>query len=355
MDGVLMKIDNQIISQAHPPYIIAELSGNHNGDINRAIALIDVAADAGCSAVKLQTYTAATMTLQSTDKDFVVASDSELWAGRNLYDLYEQAHTPWDWHKRLFTHAAKRGITIFSSPFDTTAVDFLESLNVCAYKIASFEITDAKLLRAVGKTKKPVIVSTGMATPNEIQFAVDTLKGAGARDIALLKCTSAYPAKYEDMNISAIKTLRTEFDTEIGLSDHTMGVTIPVASIAFGATIIEKHITLDRSDGGVDSEFSLEPKELQELVYQCRATHLSLGNGSIGISSAEKPSLKYRRSIYSSKKLTKGTIIKEDDIVALRPSIGMSSKHFFDLIGAQLQCDKEIGDPIFTEDVQLKK
>ncbi|MDN5787606.1 pseudaminic acid synthase, partial [Pseudorhodobacter sp.] len=260
-----IEIAGRKIGPNEKPYVIAEMSGNHNNDINRALKLIDAAAEAGADAVKLQTYTADTMTIDIRTDEFYI-DDGGLWHGRNLYELYQEANTPWDWHPELFAHAKKRGITCFSTPFDASAVDFLESLDAPAYKIASLELTDVDLVARVARTGKPVIISNGMGTMGEIDETVRVARANGCKDLILLKCTSAYPAKPKDANLATIKVLREAFDCQVGLSDHTMGTHVPIAAVTLGATVVEKHFTLRRADGGVDSAFSLEPEELAQLV-----------------------------------------------------------------------------------------
>ena len=346
-----MEINGRKIGSKEPPYVIAELSGNHNQDISKARELIKIAAEAGCDAVKLQTYTPDTMTLASNAPDFQVHKENDLWGGQNLYDLYLKAHTPWEWHPILFDYASEVGITIFSSPFDISAVDFLESLNVCAYKIASFELTDIPLLRKIASTSKPVIMSTGMATYEEIEIAYNCLKNHGASSIALLKCTSAYPSPIEDLNLNTIPLLKREFSCEVGLSDHTLGLVAPIVAVAKGATIIEKHITKNRNDGGVDSAFSLEPSELLDLVTETNKAHASMGIVSFGTTLSDNKSLKYRRSIYCTNDLEAGSILTENDLKVLRPVIGLSPIFIDKVIGARIKTAKKKNDPIYEFDI----
>lgn len=331
----------------HPPFVIAEMSGNHNHSLDRALALVDAAADAGAHALKLQTYTADTMTLPLKSEGFVIDDPNSLWAGRSLYDLYEEAHTPWDWHGPIFERARERGMIPFSTPFDDTAVDFLESLDVACYKIASFEMTDVNLVRKVAATGKPMIVSTGMASVAEIAETVEAARGAGARDIVLLKCTSAYPSTPEDANLLTIPNLRQTFGCEAGLSDHTMGLGVAVASVVLGATVIEKHFTLRRADGGVDSAFSLEPEELAALVVESERAWQSLGEVNYGTSSAqETKSLAFRRSLYIARDVAAGAALTKDDVRAIRPGYGLAPKHLDAVIGRKAAQDMPAGTPL---------
>ena len=327
-----INIAGHTIGLGQKPFIIAEMSGNHNQSLERAFAIVDAAAAAGAHALKLQTYTADTMTLDIDTGDFVITDLKSLWHGRNLYDLYREAHTPWDWHKPIFERARKLGMVPLSTPFDDTAVDFLESLDAAVYKIASFENTDLPLIRRVARTGKPMIISTGMASVTEIGEAVQTAREAGCKDLILLKCTSTYPATPENTNISTIPNLRTTFGVEVGLSDHTMGVGVAVASVALGATVIEKHFTLARADGGVDSTFSLEPAELKSLVVETERAWQSLGRVSYGTSSAqEAKSLAFRRSLYISRDVKKGEALTPENVRTIRPGFGLAPK-WLDLI-----------------------
>ncbi len=340
-----MKIGKYTIGIDHPPFIIAEMSGNHNQSIERAIEIIDAAAAAGAHAIKLQTYTADTITIPH-DKDlFFIKDENSLWKGQSLYELYNKAHTPWEWHKPLFDHAIKKGIIPFSSPFDETAVDFLETLHVPAYKIASFENNHIPLLKKVAKTGKPVIVSTGLSNKETIKEAVDTLKENGCKNIVLLKCTSSYPASSENSNLVTIPDIRQRFQCEVGLSDHTMGIGAPIAAIALGARVIEKHFTLRRSDGGVDAAFSLEPEELKALVIESERAFLSLGKVSYDIQEDEKRSMQFKRSIYVIKSLRKGDVLTEKNIRIIRPGGGLHPRYFNDLLNKKLACDVEAGTP----------
>ena len=331
----------------HKPFIIAEMSGNHNQSLDRALAIVDAAAAAGAHALKLQTYTADTMTLDIRTGDFVINDPKSLWNGRNLYDLYKEAHTPWEWHKPIFERARSLGMVPLSTPFDDTAVDFLESLNAACYKIASFENTDIPLIRRVARTGKPMIISTGMASVAEIDEAVRAAREAGCHDLILLKCTSTYPATPEKTNITTIPNLRQTFGCEAGLSDHTMGIGVAVASVAFGATVIEKHFTLARADGGVDSTFSLEPAEMKALVIETERAWQSLGHVSYGTSSAqEAKSLAFRRSLYVTRDVKKGEMLTMENIRAIRPGFGLAPKWLDTVVGRRAAIDLAPGTPV---------
>lgn len=322
-----MLIANRKIGQDAPPFIIAEMSGNHNQSLERALEIVDAAARAGAHALKIQTYTADTMTLDVDAPDFVINDAKSLWNGRKLYDLYHEAHTPWEWHAPIFERARRHGMIPFSTPFDDTAVDFLESLDVAFYKIASFENTDLPLIRRVAKTGKPMIISTGMASVAELDDTVRAAREAGCKDLVLLKCTSTYPATPANTNILTIPHMRELFGCEIGLSDHTMGVGVSVAAVALGATVIEKHFTLNRADGGVDSTFSLEPQELQALVVETERAWQSLGRVSYGATRAEQASLQFRRSLYASQDIAAGEQLTAANVRAIRPGMGLMPKH----------------------------
>jgi N-acetylneuraminate synthase len=337
-------INGREIGAGHPPYVIAELSGNHNGDINRALALIDAAKNAGADAVKLQTYTADTLTIDHGGSQFLI--EGGLWHGRRLYELYQEAHTPWDWHEPLFNHARKIGITIFSSAFDESAVRFLEGLDVPAYKIASFEAVDLPLLRVIAKTGKPVIISTGITDLAEIAEAVTALREAGCRQLALLHCVSAYPSPAEDMNIRTIPHLADTFDVVAGLSDHTMGTAVSVSAIAQGASIIEKHMTLRRADGGPDSAFSLEPEEMARLVDDCRFAHAALGQVSYEREPSERGNVVFRRSLYVVSDIAAGEPFTEDKVRSIRPGYGLAPKHLPAVLGRKARCAIARGTPL---------
>lgn len=337
-------IDGREIGAGHPPYVIAELSGNHNGDINRALALIDAAKTAGAHAVKLQTYTADTLTIDHGSSQFLI--EGGLWHGRRLYELYQEAHTPWDWHEPLFDHARRMGITIFSSAFDESAVRFLEGFDVPAYKIASFEAVDLPLLRVIAKTGKPVIISTGITDLAEIAEAVTALREAGCRQLALLHCVSAYPSPAEDMNIRTIPHLAETFDVVAGLSDHTMGTAASVSAIAQGASIIEKHMTLRRADGGPDSAFSLEPEEMARLVEDCRFAHAALGHVSYEREPSERGNVIFRRSLYVVSDVAAGEPLTEGNVRSIRPGYGLAPKHMPAVLGRRARCGIARGTPL---------
>lgn len=328
---VQFSIAGRIIGAGHSPYVIAELSGNHNGDIKRAYALIDAAKAAGADAVKLQTYTADTITLDHDSPDFLIKGGP--WNGRRLYDLYGEAHTPWEWHQSLFDYARESGIACFSSPFDETAIDFLESLNAPAYKIASFELVDTPLIRKAAKTGKPLIMSTGMATVEEVDEAVAAAKSAGAAGIVLLHCISAYPAPAEEANLARIRMLQERYDLPIGLSDHTMGSEVAIAAVALGAAVVEKHITLARADGGPDAGFSLEPAEFKTLVDGVRIAQRALGHREYGRTQSEAPNLAFRRSLYVVRDIAAGEVFTREHVRSIRPGYGLAPKHLDDVIG----------------------
>jgi len=333
-------------STSRPPFIIAELSGNHNGSLGRALELVDAAADSGAHALKIQTYTADTMTLNIRDGDFLISDPRSPWHGRTLYDLYHEAHTPWDWHGLIFERARARGMMAFSTPFDDTAVDFLESLDVPCYKIASFENTDLPLIRRVAATGKPMIVSTGMATLGEIDALVRAARDAGCRDLVLLKCTSSYPASPEHSNIRSIPLMREAFGCEVGLSDHTLGIGVAVASVALGASVIEKHFTLSRADGGVDAAFSLEPAEMRALVDETYRAWQGLGQPLFGAGVAETGSVTFRRSLYFVRDLAAGTEITHQDVRAIRPGHGVPPGEIDRVVGRKVAVAVKRGAPV---------
>jgi len=340
-----LTIAGKNIGIGHCPFIIAEMSGNHNQSLERALEIVDAAAASGAHALKLQTYTADTMTLDIECGDFFVSDPNSLWKGTSLYRLYHEAHTPWEWHKPIFERCREKGLICLSTPFDDSSVDFLESLEVPCYKIASFENTDLPLIRRVAATGKPLIISTGMATVAELDETVRTARQAGCRDLILLKCTSTYPATPENTNILTIPHLRELFNCEVGLSDHTMGVGVSVAAVALGATVIEKHFTLRRADGGVDSTFSLEPEEMRQLVTEAEHAWQSLGMVSYGPTEKEKKSLIFRRSLYFVKDVKEGEVITTNNIRAIRPGYGLSPKYFEILLGKKVNCDLRRGTP----------
>lgn len=343
MTTTTIRIGDRVIGRDCAPFVIAEMSGNHNQSLDRALQIVDIAAQSGAHALKIQTYTPDTMTLDLNEREFHISDPNSLWAGRSLYDLYAQACTPWEWHRAIFERARSRGLVAFSSPFDFTAVDFLESLDVPCYKIASFENTDLPLIRRVAATGKPLIISTGMATAAELDETVSAARAAGCRDLILLKCTSTYPATPEHTNIATIPHMRQLFDCEVGLSDHTMGVGVAVASVALGATVIEKHFTLDRADGGVDSTFSLEPSEMAQLVIETERAWRSLGRTSYGPTQAEKKSLQFRRSLYIVADLKVGDALTTENVRAIRPGLGLPPKHIAELLGKRVNQDVRRG------------
>jgi N-acetylneuraminate synthase len=328
------------------PFIIAEMSGNHNQSLDRALDIVDAAAKAGAHALKIQTYTADTMTLNLSADGFAIDDPQSIWDGSSLYELYQKAHTPWEWHGPIFDRCRDHGMVGFSTPFDETAVDFLETLNVPAYKIASFENTDLPLIRKVAATGKPMIISTGMASVAELDQTVRAAREAGNRDLILLKCTSTYPATPENTNIATIPHLRDLFQCEVGLSDHTMGIGVAVAAVALGATLIEKHFTLARADGGVDSTFSLEPSELSALVEETMRAHQALGKVSYGATAAEQASLKFRRSLYIVVDMRAGDILTEKNLRRIRPGFGLSPAHYEEVLGRKITRDVSKGTPL---------
>jgi N-acetylneuraminate synthase len=345
-----MNIARHAIGHDHPPFVIAEMSGNHNRSLDRALAIVDAVADAGAHAIKLQTYTADTMTLDLDGPGFRIDDPKSLWHGQTLYKLYEQAATPWEWHAPLFERAKARGLVAFSTPFDETAVDFLESLDVPCYKIASFENTDIPLIRRVAATKKPLIMSTGMATIGELEASVSAFRQAGCSDLILLKCTSAYPATAADANLATLPHLREMFHCEVGLSDHTMGVGVAVAAVAHGATVIEKHFTLSRADGGVDSAFSLEPAELATLVSETRQAWLAHGRVSYGAQSeSEAASAQFRRSLYFVRNVAAGDVIDVTAVRTIRPGHGLPPVEIDRVIGRRVSQAVVRGTPVSWE------
>lgn len=344
-----IKIGNYHIGENHPPFIIAEMSGNHNQSLDRALAIVDAAAECGAHAIKLQTYTADTITMKGV---FSIDDKNSLWHGQELYDLYKQAYTPWEWHKAIFDRAYEKGILAFSSPFDETAVDFLETLNVPAYKIASFENTHHPLLKKVAQTGKPVIISTGASTQQDIEESLEVLRKNGCEQIVVLKCTSTYPATPENTNLKTIPKFAELFQTVVGLSDHTMGLGASVGAIALGARVIEKHFTLRRADGGVDSAFSMEPEELKALVIETKRAFLALGKAFVGVLESEKESLKFKRSIYVSRPIQKGEVITTDNIKVVRPAFGLAPKYYDQVLGKTASNNLTPGHPLSEADLQ---
>lgn len=342
-----IEIAGRSIGNAYSPYVIAELSANHNGQLETAFSIIEMAKNAGADAVKLQTYKPDTITLNSDKADFQI--EGGLWGGRTLYDLYEEAHMPWEWHKPLFDHARNIGITIFSSPFDATAVDLLEDLNAPAYKIASFEVVDLPLIKYVASTGKPIIISTGMADINEIEEAIEAARGGGCKNLAILHCVSGYPAPAKDYNLKTIPDMINRFGTVIGLSDHTLDNTTAIASIALGSSIIEKHVTLDRKGGGPDDSFSLEPMELFALCRDAKTAWGSLGDVDYGRKSSELGNVKFRRSLYFTKDIAAGEPITPDTIMSVRPGYGLLPKYFPDVLGRIALKNIEKNTPVSWE------
>ncbi len=339
-----IKIGNRLIGTNQKPFVIAEMSGNHNQSLDRALAIVDAAADAGADAIKLQTYTAETMTIRGA---LTIEDDQSLWKGEELFDLYKKAYTPWEWHQAIFDRAAERGMLAFSSPFDATAVDFLETLDVPAYKIASFENTDHPLLIKVAQTGKPVIMSTGVSSISDIDESVRVLRANGCKELVLLKCTSTYPATPATSNILTVPHLNQLFDDIlVGISDHTMGVGVPIAAVALGATVIEKHFTLSRADGGVDSAFSLEPAELKSLCIESERAALALGKVSYGVQKAEENSKQFKRSIYVTKNVAVGEPLTEHNTRIIRPGFGLEPKHYEKILGRTAREAITAGTPL---------
>jgi N-acetylneuraminate synthase len=336
-------VGHHFIGKDCPPFIIAELSGNHNMSLERALAIIDAAKEAGAHALKIQTYTPDTMTLNIKEREFFIQDETSLWKGKSLYELYGEAHTPWEWHEAIFDRCKKHNLIYLSTPFDATAVDFLETFNPPIYKIASFENTDLPLIKKVAQTKKPMIISTGMSTLEDLYLMVKTAKEAGCPDLVLLKCTSSYPATPANTNISTIKHMQDLFGVQIGLSDHTMGIGVACASVAFGATVIEKHFTLARKDGGVDSAFSLEPDELKNLVVETKRAWESIGSIQYTPTKSEENSKIFRRSIYVCEDMKMGELFNEKNLRCIRPGFGLAPKYYEMLIGKQAKVDLKKG------------
>lgn len=340
----MLRIDGRDIGPGCPPYVICELSGNHNGSIDRALALIDAAANTGCDAIKIQTYTPDTMTIDSDLPDFKITGG--LWDGRNLYDLYREAHTPFEWHEALFARAKQRGVTLLSTPFDESAADLLEDLGCPAFKIASFEIADLPLIAYVAAKGRPMIMSTGIADLGEIEMAVRTARANGCDDLVLLHCISSYPAPTDQANLRTIPHLSEAFGTVVGLSDHTHGTATSVAAIALGAAVIEKHFTLARSDGGPDSAFSLEPEEFRRLTDDCRNAWLSLGQVSYRLAAAEEQNVGFRRSLYAVRDIGEGEPLTADNIRSIRPGYGLAPRFIHDLLGKRARAPIQRGTPL---------
>lgn len=336
-------IKNRIINLDHKPFIIAEMSGNHNQSFDRALEIVEAAAESGANALKLQTYTPDTLTLDVNEGDFFIDDKDSLWKGKYLYELFQEAYTPWEWHEPIMKHANELGMLCFSSPFDDTSVDFLEQLDVPAYKIASAEIIHLPLLKKVAATGKPMIISTGMASVSEIDEAIFTIKKAGCKQFVLLKCTSTYPTSPENSNVLTIPHMRELFGCEVGLSDHTMGIGAAVAAVACGATVIEKHFTLRRADGGVDSAFSLEPEEMKQLVVETERARQSLGKVIYGPTKAEKVSRDFRRSLYIAEDMKKGEVLNDKNLRIIRPGLGLLPRYYEILLGCKVNCDLKKG------------
>lgn len=341
-----IKVGNLKIGPDTPPFIVAEMSGNHNQSLERALEIVDAAAKSGVHALKIQTYTADTMTIDIKEREFFISDPKSLWKGSSLYDLYKEAYTPWEWHKPIFNRCKEHGILGFSTPFDATAVDFLEELDTPFYKIASFENTDIPLIRKVAKTGKPVVISTGMATLAEIDETVRAARAAGCEDLILLKCTSTYPSTPENTNLLTIPHMRELFKCQIGLSDHTMGTGVSVASVALGATFIEKHFTLRRADGGVDSTFSMEPAEMASLVIESGRAHQAMGRINYGPLPSEKGSLMHRRSLYLVEDVKAGDLLTERNVRAIRPGLGLPTKYLEILLGKRVARSAVRGTPL---------
>ncbi len=341
-----MKIVDKNIGIPHRPFVIAEMSGNHNQSLERALEIVESAAKTGAHALKIQTYTADTITLDIKEGDFLISDAKSLWKGQSLHDLYKIAYTPWEWHEPIMRRASELGLICFSTPFDDTSVDFLESLDVPAYKIASFENADLPLIKKVAATGKPMILSTGMATLAELDETVRTIRETGNNEFVLLKCTSTYPSTPENSNLLTISHMRELFQCEVGLSDHTMGVGVSVAAVAQGATVIEKHFTLSRADGGVDSAFSLEPEEMKQLVIETERAWQALGRISYGPTEEEKPSMKFRRSLYIAEDMKSGDIFTTKNLRSVRPGMGLAPKYYNQLLGRRVTMDLKKGSPV---------
>ncbi|PFP22900.1 pseudaminic acid synthase [Bacillus sp. AFS073361] len=341
-----IKLGDRMIGPNHPPLIIAEMSGNHNQSLEQALKIVEAAAKSGAHALKIQTYTPDTMTLNIENSEFKIDDKDSLWNGKNLYHLYQQAYTPWEWHKPIFERARELGVIPFSTPFDETAVDFLEELDVPMYKIASFENNHIPLIKKAAATGKPLIISTGMATIQELNETVRAARDAGCNDLVLLKCTSTYPATPENTNITTIPHMSELFKCQVGLSDHTMGIGVSVASIALGATVIEKHFTLSRADGGVDAAFSMEPAEMNALVLETQRAWEALGKVTYGPTEKELKSMKFRRSLYIIKDLKNGDVLTKENLKVIRPGYGLPPKYYEQLLGKKVQKDVSAGTPV---------
>jgi N-acetylneuraminate synthase len=341
-----IKIGDHLVGPGHRPFIIAEMSGNHNGSLDRALAIVDAVAKTGAHALKLQTYTPDTMTIDSDEPAFRISDGHELWGGENLYQLFRKAHTPFEWHESIFERARSQGLTVFSAPFDPTAIELLESLGAPAYKIASTELVDLPLIRLAAQTGKPLIISTGMASVGDIAAALETARGAGADQIVLLACTASYPSPPQDSNLRRIPVLAKTFEVQVGLSDHTLGIGVPIASVAFGATVIEKHVTLDRADGGVDSAFSLTPQEMAALVAESERAWQALGSTHIGPTESEKEGLRFRRSLYVVADVLAGDPVTRENVRSIRPAGGLPTIEIDTVLGRTFAHDVAKGTPL---------
>ena len=347
-----ISIDSFQLAQGQAPFIVAEMSGNHNQSLDRALAIVDAAAECGCHALKIQTYTADTLTINVDSGLFKISDQKSLWQGRSLHDLYAQAYTPWEWHQPIFDRCKQRGLIAFSTPFDDTAVDFLEQLNAPLYKIASFENTHLPLIKKVAATGKPIIVSTGMASVGELQELVQTVRQTGNQKLILLKCTSAYPAPASAANLKTISHLAEMFDCLVGLSDHTAGIGVAVAAVTMGACLVEKHFTLDRSAGGPDASFSLEPSEMTMLVQECQRAHAAIGTVSYERTSAEEKSIMFRRSVFIVENVAAGEVLNEKNIRIIRPGYGLAPKYFEKCLGKRASKALRRGTPLSWEMIE---
>jgi len=342
----VVNLNGTRVGEGYKPYIVAELSGNHNQCLERALELVNAVAKAGAQAVKLQTYTADTMTLDISVGEFFIEDKGSIWRGKSLYQLYKEAHTPWEWHKTIMERCKELGLAFFSTPFDSTALEFLESLDVPFYKIASPENVDIPLIKKVAKTGKPLIISTGMANLSELYEIIDTARSSGCKDLILMKCTSAYPALPTEINLKTIRHMMELFNLPVGLSDHTLGIGVPVAAVALGASVIEKHFTLDRTDGGVDSEFSLEPYELNLLCSEALRAWQAIGEVNYEVTTQEAKNRKYRRSIYVIDDVRMGEFFSKKNIRVIRPALGLAPKHYEKVLGRRASKDSKRGEPL---------
>lgn len=347
-----IKIANRSIGLGEPPLIVVEMSGNHNQSLERALQIVEAAAQAGAHALKLQTYTADTLTIDVDNEDFFIRDPNSQWSGQSLYKLYQKAYTPWEWHKPIFDRCRELELIAFSTPFDETAVDFLEDLDVPAYKIASFENNHLPLIRKVAATRKPLMISTGMATIEELEKTVHAARASGCQDLILLKCTSTYPASSQNINLKTIPHLRDHFKAEVGLSDHTLGIGVSIAAVALGATVIEKHLTIERRDGGVDSTFSMEPGEMKMLVEESFKVWQAKGGIFYGVTDQERKSIKFRRSIYAVENIKKGENFSVKNLRVIRPAGGLAPEYYEALLSRKASCDMQKGTPVAWESVE---